>query len=98
MEEVENAMVGFEQEKQRLEDLHNSVSAAENSVKLVRELYENGLTDFQNVLDMQRALTAQQDLLAESEGLVANNLVRLYTALGGGWPVELIAEQQDNED
>ena len=27
----------------------------------------------------------QQDLLAESEGLVVQNLVRLYRALGGGW-------------
>ena len=99
LEEVENAMVSFEQEKERLEDLHNSVAAAQKSVELVRELYENGLTDFQNVLDMQRALTEQQDLMASSEGLVANNLVRIYTSLGGGWPVELIEENnQINED
>lgn len=99
LEEVENAMVAFEREKERLEDLFNSVAAAQESVKLVRELYDNGLTDFQNVLDMQRALTAQQDLLAESEGTVANNLVRLYTALGGGWSIEPIEEQdQLNKD
>jgi outer membrane protein TolC len=99
LEDVENAMISFEQEKQRLMDLHHSVDAAEKSVKLVRELYENGLTDFQNVLDMQRVLTTQQDLLAESEGAVANNLVRIYTALGGGWSVECIEEkEQINED
>jgi outer membrane protein TolC len=97
LEEVENAMVSFEQEKQRLTDLNDSVVAAQKSVDLVRELYENGLTDFNNVLDMQRSLTIQQDLLAESQGEVANNLVRIYTSLGGGWSVELIEEIEEND-
>ena len=99
LEDVENAMVSFQREKERLEDLYDSVIAAQKSVELVRELYENGLTDFQNVLDMQRALTAQQDLMASSEGAVAVNLVRIYTALGGGWSVESVdKEDQLNKD
>jgi NodT family efflux transporter outer membrane factor (OMF) lipoprotein len=88
LEEVENTMVAFSEERQRVEALERSVSAAQKSVELVKTLYETGLTDFQNVLDMQRALTSQQDQLAESRGRVAENLVRIYTALGGGWPVE----------
>ena len=99
LEDVENAMVSFEREKERFADLHRSVAAAEESVKLVGILYENGLTDFQNVLDMQRSLTAQQDLMATSEGVVANNLVRIYSALGGGWSKEQIEEKdQINKD
>ena len=88
LEEVENAMVAFAEEQQRVEALERSVAAAAKSVELVKTLYEIGLTDFQNVLDMQRALTQQQDQLAESRGQVASNLVRVYTALGGGWSVE----------
>ena len=88
LEEVENTMVAYTEEQQRVEALERSVSAAQKSVELVKELYEIGLTDFQNVLDMQRALTNQQDQLAESQGRVAKNLVRIYTALGGGWSVE----------
>lgn len=88
LEEVENAMVAFAEERQRVEALKRSVAAAQKSLELVTELYEIGLTDFQNVLDMQRSLTAQQDQLAESQGQVAKNLVRIYTALGGGWSVE----------
>jgi NodT family efflux transporter outer membrane factor (OMF) lipoprotein len=99
LEDVENAMVSFEREKERFSDLHRSVVAAQESVKLVGTLYENGLTDFQNVLDMQRSLTAQQDLMATSEGVVANNLVRIYSALGGGWSKEQIEEKdQINKD
>jgi NodT family efflux transporter outer membrane factor (OMF) lipoprotein len=98
LEDVENAMVSFEREKERLRDLLDSVNAAKESVKLVTTLYENGLTDFQNVLDMQRSLTVQQDLMADSEGAVANNLVRIYTALGGGWSNESIEEKEKDKD
>ncbi|MHC4438480.1 MAG: efflux transporter outer membrane subunit [Planctomycetota bacterium] len=89
LEEVENSMVAFTEERQRVEALERSVSAAQKSVELVKSLYEIGLTDFQNVLDMQRALTTQQDQLAQSEGRVAKNLVSIYTALGGGWFVDI---------
>jgi outer membrane protein, multidrug efflux system len=85
LEEVENALVAFEQEQIRLQTIQRTVASAQKSVDLVTELYQKGLTDFQNVLDMQRTLVTQQDLMANSEGAVANNLVRMYTALGGGW-------------
>lgn len=85
LEEVENALIAFEQEKIRLKTIQRTVASAQKSVDLVTELYQKGLTDFQNVLDMQRTLVAQQDLMATSEGAVINNLVRIYTALGGGW-------------
>ena len=88
LEEVENAMVAFEQEKERLEDLHNSVMAAQKSVELVRELYENGLTDFQNVLDMERSLFLEDDTLTLSQGQVVQDAIRIYKALGGGWNVQ----------
>ena len=50
-------------------------------------LYRSGLTDFQNVLDAQRILIAQESDLAGSSGRMCANLVRLYKALGGGWQV-----------
>ncbi len=85
LEDVENAMTGFAQERVRREALERSVIAAQESVRLVKILYFQGLTNFQNVLDMERSLFRQQDLLADSEGRVSLNLVRLYRALGGGW-------------
>jgi NodT family efflux transporter outer membrane factor (OMF) lipoprotein len=85
LEEVESSLSSFGEEKLRRELLAQSVVAAERSVELVQTLYTNGLADFQNVLDMERSLAEQSDALAESEGLVASNLIRLYRALGGGW-------------
>ena len=59
-------------------------------MELVDTLYRTGQVDFQNVLDMQRSLFEQQDQYAESDGAVTRNLIRIYTALGGGWdPADL---------
>jgi NodT family efflux transporter outer membrane factor (OMF) lipoprotein len=94
VEEVENALTSFTQESERRAMLQRSTDESERSVKLVRELYANGLTDFQNVLDMQRTLWTQQDRLAASRGQVVLNLIRIYKAVGGGWPLD--RPEQDN--
>ena len=88
LEEVENALVVFATERVRRESLARAVDASQRSVELVLTQYKAGLTNFQNVLDSERSLTDQQDQLAESEGLVINNLITLYRALGGGWQSE----------
>jgi outer membrane protein TolC len=85
LEDVENAMVSYVREKERMGILERSVNAAQKSVELVRVLYVNDLTDFQNLLDMERTLFVQQDQFADSEGMVSKNLIRIYKALGGGW-------------
>ena len=72
--------------------------AAQKSVELVSVLYKSGLTDFQNVLDMERSLAEQEDRYVESVGLVTQNLISIYRSLGGGWepdPPVLEVEIQD---
>jgi NodT family efflux transporter outer membrane factor (OMF) lipoprotein len=85
LEEVENSMIGYKQLQVRRDALGRAVTASAESVKLVRDLYENGLTDFQNVLDTERTLFLQQDAYAETQGQVVLELIALYKALGGGW-------------
>lgn len=97
VEEVENAMASFIQESKRRTSLQSSADESERSVKLVRELYANGLTDFQNVLDMQRTLWTQQDRLAVSRGQIVLNLIRIYKAVGGGWPLDRPEQERPAE-
>jgi multidrug efflux system outer membrane protein len=40
------------------------------------------------VLDTQRSQFQQEDAMFESEGLVTQNLIEIYRALGGGWAPE----------
>ena len=88
LEETENALVAVVEERQRVAALERSVVAAQEADRLARSLYKSGLTNFQTVLDSQRSLFTQQDLLADSVGRVNQNTVALYRALGGGWRVD----------
>ncbi|MGE4285815.1 MAG: efflux transporter outer membrane subunit [Phycisphaerae bacterium] len=86
--EVEGAVDAYVREREARSALADSVQSAKMSVELANSRYNAGLTDFQNVLDMQRSLSTQQDKLALSEGYVASNLIEVYRALGGGWTAE----------
>ena len=88
LEEVENAIVAYRKEFVRRESLARAVASSQRSVQLSQQLYQRGLTDFLNVLDAQRALYQNEDLLVQSESNVSANAVALFKALGGGWDVD----------
>ncbi len=83
--EAEDALVGFLEFQQQVKYLATSAQAATDSLGLVRDQYNAGKTDFNRVVNVEQLLTQQQDQLAVAQGAVANNLVLLYKALGGGW-------------
>ena len=84
VEDVQNAMYACVQQAKRQQSLQDAVTASLRSVDLVQNLYQSGLTNFQNVLDTQRALFLEQDSLAASNGLLLQDLVTIYKAFGAG--------------
>jgi NodT family efflux transporter outer membrane factor (OMF) lipoprotein len=85
LKETEDALVNYAQEQTRREHLENAVKSNEEAVRLSSHLYTAGLTDFLSVLDAQRELYANEDLLAQSRTAQTVDLIALYKALGGGW-------------
>jgi outer membrane protein TolC len=85
LEETEDALVNYSQEQVRRERLENAVKSNQDAVQLSSETYRAGLTDFLSVLDAERELYANEDLLAQSRTTQAVDLIALYKALGGGW-------------
>lgn len=83
--EVEDGIISFRKERERLEHLRETVVAAERSVQLANLQYTEGKVNFQRVIDTQRVLLLQQDELTASQGKVNIDLVTVYRALGGGW-------------
>ena len=83
--EVDDAAVGFAKTGEQIVLLADSVKAAQRSLDIANLQYREGLTDFQRVLDSQRVFFVQQDLLVTSQGGLAQNLIALYKAMGGGW-------------
>lgn len=85
--EVENAGVAFLRGQEQATLLDDSVTAAQRSVELSLIQYRDGAADYTRVLDSQRALATQQDQLTSARGDIAQNLVSVYRALGGGWQI-----------
>jgi multidrug efflux system outer membrane protein len=83
--ELEDAAIGFAQRRAQVDILAEAVQAARRSLDIADIQYREGLVDFQRVLDSQRALFSQQERLVTTRGAVAQSLIALYKALGGGW-------------
>jgi len=84
--EVDNAMTDYGAQKQRHTALMEAVSQNNIALSTARDRYTQGAADFINVLGVQRALLETQSALVDSATAAAIDRVRLYRALGGGWP------------
>ena len=85
VEEVEDAVVSFNKERERFAALERTVEASELTLESVLATYRAGKTDFLNVVATLQSLATAQNALAVSEGQVVQNLISIYQALGGGW-------------
>ncbi len=83
--DVDNALTSYAEEQHRRDALMVAVAQNKIAVSLAQQRYTQGVADFLNVLDAQRALLAAELQLADSTTTVSENLVQLYKALGGGW-------------
>jgi NodT family efflux transporter outer membrane factor (OMF) lipoprotein len=85
LKEVEDALVAFQADRQRLQFLQQAATAADNAALLAQNRYSSGLIDFQTVLQTQRTLLSAQDSVAGLQADLSSDHVRLIKALGGGW-------------
>jgi NodT family efflux transporter outer membrane factor (OMF) lipoprotein len=85
VQEVENAMSLYSNSIKQIVSLREAVNQNNETLTLSLELYRQGLTEYQNVLDAQRSLLTYQNYLVQARGSSLNYLVQLYEALGGGW-------------
>lgn len=105
--EVEDGMTGFAQSREEAEFLRQGVESSQKSSELSMIQYEEGLADYQRVLDSIRSVTGKADQYAAIQGTIATNLIAMYKALGGGWehrnrnenvPPEMIRRMKERTD
>lgn len=87
--EAEDAVIGFLKSQERAKYLDLSVAAADRTVQISRDQYQEGVIDFTPVFLFEGTLAEQQDALAVARGNIALSVVDLYRALGGGWEMRL---------
>jgi len=86
LHEVENAVAAYQADQERRAWLEAAVGQNREALSLTRQRYEGGVVDFIQVLDVERTLQQNELMLADTRTALATDLVRLYRALGGGWP------------
>jgi outer membrane protein TolC len=84
-QEAEDAMSGFLRGQEALAFQQGAVKSAQRSVELAVSQYREGATDYQRVLDAERALLQEQDDLTNTASSIVTSAIALYKALGGGW-------------
>jgi outer membrane protein TolC len=85
LHEVDNALTAYGTEQRRRDRSEQAVATARQALGIARLRYEQGVSDFLQVLTAQRGLLAAEQDLADATTNVSLNLVQLYRALGGGW-------------
>jgi NodT family efflux transporter outer membrane factor (OMF) lipoprotein len=83
--EVDDALTGYDAEQRRHDRLQAAVAANRRALSIAGQRYEQGVTDFLQVLVAQRNLLAAEQDLADSTTTISTDFVQLYKALGGGW-------------
>lgn len=85
VQETDNAMNAYRNSIQQIVAMREVCHQGEETLNLSLDLYKQGLTPFQNVLDALRSLLTYQNQLVQAQGNSLLQLISLYQALGGGW-------------
>lgn len=85
--DVEDALADVRNSAELRETLTRRVATLRRGVQLANIRYENGYSDYLEVLDTERSLFSAELQLASARGDYQRALVNLYRALGGDWTV-----------
>ncbi len=83
--EVEDGLVAFLRAQERAHSLDYSVNSAKEAVDIGMKEFGAGKVDYNQVALIEQNKVQQEDLQAMSHGEIAQGLIRVYRALGGGW-------------
>ncbi len=83
--DVDNALDAYRREQQRRDQLVQAVAQNRRALALAQSRYQEGVSNFLDVLTAETNLLSTEQQLATSTTNVSDNLVALYKALGGGW-------------
>jgi NodT family efflux transporter outer membrane factor (OMF) lipoprotein len=84
MEEIQSSVIAYNRARQSLQHLEDAARASERAAGLARLRFEEGASDFLQVLDAERTMLDAQDRLAAGRTAATTGLVAVYRALGGG--------------
>ena len=85
LREVEDGLIAYRADRLERDRLAAVVASSQTTLDLATSRYTHGLSDFLQVLDAQRTFEDSRQQLVQQDMTVANDVVGIYRALGGGW-------------
>lgn len=85
LQEVEDAFTAYFNEEERAASLSVSVESQGRIYHLTQDLFQSGLADYTQVLQIKNSWVESRNLLIESKQQVMTNLIALYKSMGGDW-------------
>ncbi len=89
--EVENGLVRFLKAQERAAALDRSVAHMQRAVEGIEAARELRGADANQIAIITQTKVQQQDLQAQAHGAIAQGLIQVYRALGGGWEIGMAA-------
>jgi len=83
--EVADLLVSVHARGEQLSHQRTQLTAAQEAMRLALVRYRNGLVNYLDVLDAQRAVLTAETQLVLTERARLTEMVSLFKALGGGW-------------
>ena len=83
--DVEDSLSDVRTSRELVATLERRVATLRRGVELANERYENGYSDYLEVLDTERSLFSAELQLTSARGDYQRAIVNLYRALGGDW-------------
>ena len=83
--DVSDSLAAIQYTRGVVDSLERRVEALRRAVVLATERYDNGYSDYLEVLDTERSLFSAELALTAARGDGYRSLVNLYRALGGDW-------------
>jgi outer membrane protein TolC len=93
--EVDDALMAYREAQRRRADIARAVTENQAALQAARQRYSEGAIDFLNIISTLSQLLQSENDLADSDTLIATDLVNLYRALGGGWEAADVASGAD---
>ncbi len=82
--------------RERVSLLEDSVSSGENTLRVAREQYLQGISDYLNVLNAQQALYSAKSSLLSGRRQLLSDRIQLARALGGAWMEDEVVSMENN--
>jgi NodT family efflux transporter outer membrane factor (OMF) lipoprotein len=92
LREVEDAILAYRTDSAAQADASATAQSAEDAAALAHNRAENGLESYLTVLSTEQSAVSAEQQLVQADEQQAEDVVTLYTALGGGWQDDGVAK------